>query len=71
MDKRNMKPKIKHLPSARNLLVNTGELPPHSVDTCIACMVMKDLRIKNFNSVPSNCLILKNDLWCSKLDLYE
>ena len=71
MDKRYMKPKTKHRQSDRKLPVHTAELPPHSVDTCLACKVMKDLRIKNFNNIPSNCIIIKNNLWCSELDLYE
>ena len=70
MEKR-MKPETKHLQSNRKLSVNTGELPPHTVDTCLACKMMKDLRIKNFNSIPSNCIALKNNLWCSKSYLYE
>lgn len=70
MEKR-IKPETKHLQSDRKLSINIDELPPHSIATCLACKMMKDLRIDNFNSIPSNCIVLKNNLWCAKLDFYE
>jgi len=46
------------------------ELPPHNFATCLACITMKDLRIENFNNIPSNCRSPRQeDSWCSLLHL--
>jgi hypothetical protein len=72
MDKRYKKPDTKLQLLVQKLLVQTGQLPPHSVETCLACKAMKDLRIKNFNNIPSNCMALQgNNFWCSMLNSYE
>ena len=65
MDNRNKKSDARLQLLVQKLLIDTGQLPPHSVETCIACKVMKDLRIDNFNNIPSNCMGLqKNNFWC-------
>jgi hypothetical protein len=72
MKKRYIKPDTTHLPTDKLLPVHVKELPHHGLETCLACKVMKDLRINNFNNIPSNCLALrKDDFWCSLLHLNE
>jgi len=56
MNKRYIKPDTTHLPTDKLLPVHVKELPHHGLETCLACKVIKDLRINNFNNIPSNCV---------------
>ncbi len=70
MDKRNKKSDTKLRLLAQKLLIDIGQLPPHSVETCIACKAMKNLQIDSFNTIPSNCMGLQqNNFWCPILNL--
>jgi hypothetical protein len=70
MNKRKKKANITRLPTDRLPLKFDMALPPHGFATCFACKLMKDLRIKSFNNIPSNCRSpQQEDSWCSLLHL--
>jgi len=55
MNKRKKQLYITHLSAKQSLPKFEMELSPHGLETCLACKIMKNLRIKNSNSIPSNC----------------
>jgi hypothetical protein len=70
MDKPKNKSAIPHLPTDQLPPKLEMELPPHGFATCFACKIMKDLCIKSFNNIPSNCRSPQpQDSWCSLLHL--
>ena len=70
MNKRYIKPDTIHLQPDKLLPVHVEELPHHSLEACLACKIMKDLRINNFNNIPNNCIALRqDDFWCSLLHI--
>lgn len=70
MNKRKKNKDIKHLQAKQLPLKLEMELPPHGLETCLACKMMKNLRIQGFNNIPSNCRAQqKEDFWCSLLHL--
>jgi hypothetical protein len=70
MSKRKNKANITRLPTDQLPLKLEMELPPHGFATCLACKLMKDLCIKSFNNIPSNCRSpQQEDSWCSLLHL--
>jgi hypothetical protein len=70
MNKRKKQPGISNLPTQQVPPKLEMELPPHGLETCLACRIMKNLRIKRFNNIPSNCRAKQQtDFWCSLLYL--
>jgi hypothetical protein len=70
MNKRKKQPDITHLPTNPVPPRLEMELSPYGIETCLACEIMKNLRIKSFNSIPSNCRAQQQeDFWCSLLHL--
>jgi hypothetical protein len=70
MNKRNNKVNIPHPPIHQLPLKFETEFLPHGFATCLACKLMKDLRIENFNNIPGNCRSpQQEDSWCSLLHL--
>jgi len=70
MNKRKKPPDTNHLPAKQLPLRLKMELPPHGLETCLACKILKNLRIKDFNNIPSNCRAQQQeDFWCSLLYL--
>jgi hypothetical protein len=70
MNTRKNKADIPHRPTHQLPLEFETELPPHGFATCLACKMMKDLRIESFNNIPGNCRSpQQEDSWCSLLHL--
>lgn len=70
MSKRKNKANVTRLPTDQLPPKLEMELPPHGFATCLACKLMKDLCIKHFNNIPSNCRSpQQEDSWCSLLHL--
>ena len=70
MNKRKKQPDIIHLPTKQVPPKLETELLPHGLESCLACKILKNLRIKSFNSIPSNCHAQQQgDFWCSLLHL--
>ena len=70
MNKRKKQPDITHLPTQQVPPRLEMELSSHGIETCLACEIMKNLRMESFNSIPSNCRAQQQeDFWCSLLHL--
>ena len=70
MNKRKKQPDKSHLPTQQLPPQLEVELPSHGFETCLACKIMKNLRIKGFNTIPGNCRAQQQeDFWCSLLHL--
>jgi hypothetical protein len=70
MNKRKKQPDITGLPT-KQLPPKIGtELPPHGLETCLSCKIMKSLRIKDFDNIPDNCRAKQREnFWCSLFHL--
>lgn len=59
--------------SKRNLPVKIDptfrQLPPPGPETCMVCMALTNLDIRNFNSFPGNCPARLKNVWCTFLYL--
>jgi|GEM_PF-782756 hypothetical protein len=61
---------ITHLPGKQLTPKLETELLLHDIEICLACKIMKNLRIKSFNSIPTNCCAQQQtDFWCSLIHL--
>jgi hypothetical protein len=70
MNKRKEPLDITNLPAKQLPPKLETELLPRGLEACLACKIMKNLRIKSFNSIPSNCRAQQQeDFWCSLLHM--
>ena len=70
MNNRKEQVDITHLPAKQLAHKLETKLLLHGIETCLACKILQNLRIKSFNSIPTNCFAQQQeDFWCSLLHL--